>query len=377
MKDGRSCCSLIFCILIIEGFLLTATSGHVADQCKHCRLIADTFYAGLKKTERQHFAGGNTEWEERKLGKFAKSETRLVEVLEHLCKLSNLEDTKEYAGVKDLEFKAKIYFYCTTFCLKLAEENEETLENWYFHKQSSDPDLFHWLCFEKIKVCCRSGHYGKDCKTCPGMDNGLTACSGHGICDGDGTRSGTGKCKCDAGYVGLMCSNCDSNYFPAIKTKNVLQCEKCHQSCRGGCTAVGPKGCKECRSGWVFSEENGCQDIDECADGDKCQGPYEICVNAEGSYSCGCESGYTRDETEKVCKLDVNGNSSLSAPASEPWIRPDIFLRSVSFTALFILLSLVIWRRSVSLAVFAGFCLCLILYIEFWFDSDSLFDILH
>ena len=67
----------------------------------------------MKETENQHFGGGNTHWEEMKLGKFATrylllcklleivktfskiikhgfSETRLVEILEFTCKKDNL-----------------------------------------------------------------------------------------------------------------------------------------------------------------------------------------------------------------------------------------------------------------------------------------------
>ncbi|VDD93096.1 unnamed protein product, partial [Enterobius vermicularis] len=309
------------------------------------------FYNSLFKTENQHFAGGNTEWEERKLGKFAKSETRLVEILESLCKLNVLNNREGYSGVKDIEFK----------CQELAEEHEETLENWYFHKQNSDPDLLHWLCFDRLELCCLPGHFGKDCKACPGVDRNFTACSGHGECDGDGSREGTGKCQCNRGYVGFMCSNCDADYYPVAG--------KCHRSCRGGCVSEGPKGCKECRKGWISDEEKGCVDVDECLEGNKCLGEQEVCVNNEGSYSCECKEGYARDHKEKVCKIDVNAN--------DPWIRPDIFLRSVSFTALFVLISLVVWLRSISLAVFAGFCLCLILYIELWLDTDSFFDALR
>jgi hypothetical protein len=65
-------------------------------------------FQGLKRTENQHFAGGNTDWEERKLGKFASSETRLVEIMEYLCKKKHLDDAKQFDSVKEIEFKVRV-----------------------------------------------------------------------------------------------------------------------------------------------------------------------------------------------------------------------------------------------------------------------------
>ena len=35
--------------------------------------------------KKSNFGGGNTKWEEKKLGKWATSETRLLEVIENAC----------------------------------------------------------------------------------------------------------------------------------------------------------------------------------------------------------------------------------------------------------------------------------------------------
>lgn len=43
---------------------------------------------------------------------------------------------------------------------------------------------------------CASGHWGPTCTVCPG-GFGLRACSGHGVCDGSASNSGTGRCDCD------------------------------------------------------------------------------------------------------------------------------------------------------------------------------------
>lgn len=133
------------------------------------------------------------------------SETRLVEIMEHLCKTKYLDDLNGFKDIKDIEFKVyellptvfrKYPFYLKRYfvfrkaklgvtilqCQQLVEEHEESIENWYFHKQLSNPNLLKWLCFEKLRLCCDAGHFGADCKPCPGVDKGLPVCSGHGSC---------------------------------------------------------------------------------------------------------------------------------------------------------------------------------------------------
>ncbi|VDN53727.1 unnamed protein product [Dracunculus medinensis] len=271
-----------------------------ANECDYCSLIVKTFQTGLKKTENQHFAGGNTEWEERNLGRFATSETRLIEVMEYVCKTKNagnVENNDKFAhGIKDVEFK----------CQQMVEENEENIENWYFHKQNSDPDMHLWLCVEKLQVCCKEGFFGKNCKPCPGVDKGLNSCFGRGKCHGDGTRGGDGKCKCSKGYVGIYCSNCDANYYPIHQSSTSVECKACHKSCIGGCTTDGPTGCKYCAKGWIMDGDEGCKDVDECLDKDVCIGEHEICVNTEGSFDCTCELGYSMN-SKKNCELNFKG----------------------------------------------------------------------
>lgn len=58
---------------------------------------------------------------------------------------------------------------------------------------------------------------------------------------GDGTRKGNGLCKCNNGYDGEVCERCAKNYF-VVQKNNTLTCEKCHKSCKEGCTDSGPKG---------------------------------------------------------------------------------------------------------------------------------------
>ncbi|XP_024920208.1 low density lipoprotein receptor a [Cynoglossus semilaevis] len=71
----------------------------------------------------------------------------------------------------------------------------------------------------------------------------------------------------------------------------------------GGCSHI----CRDlkigheclCPAGYSLSEDNVCQDIDECADPDACS---QICINQAGSYKCECEEGYQVDPATKTCK---------------------------------------------------------------------------
>lgn len=64
-----------------------------------------------------------------------------------------------------------------------------------------------------------------------------------GVCKGNGTRKGNGKCACDSGYTGEFCHDCDLEYYESFRDNEKLLCSSCHHSCAlGGCTSAGPKG---------------------------------------------------------------------------------------------------------------------------------------
>lgn len=236
----------------------------VADKskCDICNSIVNNFDKGLKKTAKSNFGGGNTKWEESRLGSFATSETRLVEVVEGLC---DGEDKK---------------------CHSILEENEELIEKYWFkyYAKGAKEDLKMWLCISNMKVCCPENTFGPTCKECPGGKE--RPCTGNGDCDGAGTRKGTGNCNCKDGYEGDLCDACKDGYFEELKNDTHTTCKVCHRSCQSTCWEDGPKGCDECRKGYTQSEEEGCQDIDECsAETPPCEkGKY--CSNSEGSYYC-------------------------------------------------------------------------------------------
>uniref|UniRef100_A0AC35G2W4 EGF-like domain-containing protein n=1 Tax=Panagrolaimus sp. PS1159 TaxID=55785 RepID=A0AC35G2W4_9BILA len=214
------------------------------ERCFQCKFLVETFKIGMDLTKKAHFAGGNTDWEERKLGKFATSETRFIEVLESTCKKELLPDSTEYEFIKDIKHK----------CHTLVEKHEELLEDWFLRKQEKESDLMNYFCLSELRSCCPSGHFG--------------------------IRDGTGKCKCDHGYVGSMCSNCDAHFYPVYQNDTAIECA-----------------------------EEGCKDIDECLETGKCTKDKEFCVNSIGSYHCECEDGYRRNKDQE-CEIDIEAQKS-------------------------------------------------------------------
>ncbi|KAK6042597.1 hypothetical protein COOONC_19898 [Cooperia oncophora] len=97
-------------------------------------LVKSCLFEGLRRTARHHFAGGDTAWEERKLGKYATSETRFIETMEDICHKSSLKNTDRFNGLADLEAK----------CAFLVEEHEDIIEEFYYKHQSSN--MSTWLC---------------------------------------------------------------------------------------------------------------------------------------------------------------------------------------------------------------------------------------
>lgn len=236
---------------------------------------------GMERTKKGKFEGGDTAWEEEKLGSYATSEVRLVEIQENICK--DIEEGRDQ-------------------CYALHEEYDSMIEDWWLKHQTTNADLYEYLCVKYAKKCCSEGHFGVDCLPCPGFPDNM--CNGNGKCKGSGTRKGNGKCLCDEGYGGDLCDSCADGYFQAYKDDKMLMCSKCHASCEGGCTNAGPKGtkllvynriklnifyivaCIKCGPGWLMNNEKECLDMNECSAPKPICSPLQFCVNTEGSYKC-------------------------------------------------------------------------------------------
>lgn len=235
--------------------------------CEACSMVYESFIEAMKLTAQNHFGGGDTSWEEAKLGPYATSEVRFIEVQELLCSNKKAQDQ----------------------CLTLVEQWENYLEDWWFNQRKSHPDLREYLCIYSLKVCCPAAHFGPECKPCTGYPDNI--CSNNGKCNGSGTRSGDGKCQCKEGYGGFYCEKCDANYFEVIKDKQLL-CSKCDISCEGGCVSAGSQNCNSCAKGWTLVKEKGCVDVDECSDSRAICEDQEFCKNTIGSFKClNCDEG--------------------------------------------------------------------------------------
>ena len=156
-------------------------------KCSACSDFVKEFHRRMDKTEKKTFGIPDKKLEESKHGKYKFSETRLIEIVEGICP----DDT----------------------CNRVMEHLEAPLEHWWFsiYAKGHKKDLFEHLCIEHGRYCCWNGTYGEDCDDCPGGRRKW--CSGHGYCNGEGTRFGDGKCSCDKGYDGTLCSKCATKFY--------------------------------------------------------------------------------------------------------------------------------------------------------------------
>lgn len=242
-------------------FLFNFLTGSYASRCSTCEGIVNKFSDWIEKTAKSNFGGGNTHWEEKSLGSYVYSETRLLEILENVCTDSDKE------------------------CHLMVEEYEENIENWWFKHFAKGKEtlLRSYLCVERVrKACCEQGKWGPVCKSCP-------KCLGGSQCSGNGTREGTGKCNCSGGHTGDLCGECKEDYFLVKKSEDDVTCVKCHDACEGGCSGTGPEKCEGCKDGWSEKSDGGCEDIDECNtsfwQSSKCD-VGKFCLNNEGSFKC-------------------------------------------------------------------------------------------
>ncbi|ELU11891.1 hypothetical protein CAPTEDRAFT_152137 [Capitella teleta] len=254
----------------------------------------------MENTENLNFGGGNTKWEERKLGPYATSETRLVEIIENICD-------------KDGNSKK---------CHTMVENSEEYMEKWwkdiYAEGEENSQPLYDFLCINNLQVCCQKGKFGPKCKDCSG--GSMNPCQGNGDCDGEGTRSGNGTCSCQEGYTGDTCTECVEGFYEVTPSnpKDSVKCKKCHESCESQCWEAGPKGCDECKAGYTQTEADGCVDVNECTENKHECSEDEYCSNSQGSYDCKecpsgckgctsfdecteCQEGYLQPEGSTVC----------------------------------------------------------------------------
>lgn len=216
-----------------------------------CMGLADGIEAQMLKTKKQNFGGGNTKWEEKSLGRWATSETRLIEVIENACgggygnmDLASMDMTR--AG-KNAD------------CYSMLEQNEEWIEEWFEGDPDAKPksNFYNEFCVIKKKLCCQNREtFGRNCDPCPKFKDVI--CNGHGKCSGAGDKEGKGKCICEDNFTGSKCQHCHEDYY---LNKSTDLCEECHKSCKT-CHGPSKRDCKACGSEYVPKEIS--KDVFEC-----------------------------------------------------------------------------------------------------------------
>lgn len=152
------------------------------------------------------------------------------------------------------------------------------------------------------KPGCCPGHYGSECRACPG--GASSPCSGHGMCvDG---MSGSGQCRCLSGFAGSACELCAPGAFGP-------HCQACRCTVHGHCDqGLGGSGSCFCEEGWT---------------GPRCEVQLElqpVCSPAcapqavcRAGNSCECSLGYEGDgRTCTVADLCQDGRGGCSEHAN-------------------------------------------------------------
>ncbi|KRX93587.1 Cysteine-rich with EGF-like domain protein 1 [Trichinella pseudospiralis] len=380
-QNRLACCCAINVLLVVD-LASRATDVPPGDRCDTCRFLARSFEKGFNDTNKSHFEGGNTAWENENLGKYSTSETRFIEIMELICSKKS-KHVKEESKIKNLESK----------CHAMAEEYEETLETWYYHNRKEYPDLFDWFCIKTVKVCCPDNTFGASCAPCPGDPK--RPCFGNGICEVMNNvlyvEKFVEKKKINAYFraveadldrenvnvTGDIRENCAGTviviFSKFIPTKRIfcvnvrlkcaitlfnICCTACHESCKGGCNGEGPKECHSCRAGWIMDEDTGCKDIDEC-ESSPCTDQFEKCENTPGSYKCVCAEAFRREDGVCIPDPDV--------PRPKPvffGLLAQQVLRYASYFGLLLSFLLILLRPKTPLIVLFTCSLVIIALIE-------------
>uniref|UniRef100_A0A915JTY5 C-type lectin domain-containing protein n=1 Tax=Romanomermis culicivorax TaxID=13658 RepID=A0A915JTY5_ROMCU len=190
--------------LILSSVVQSSSALSGSSDCSACKNVVDTFLYGMAQTRKAHFGGGNTAWEEERLGKYQNSEVRYHDIADYVCK--TYESLKLE---KDDERK----------CHDFMADNEEDLETWYFHKQNQAPDLKLWFCIEKTKSPCLSGwssYMGRCYSTINSLmtfDEASSACSAKG----SGARLLTIDQQEQFYYAATLANQMSSNVWLGLK----------------------------------------------------------------------------------------------------------------------------------------------------------------
>ncbi|XP_059735491.1 stabilin-1 isoform X1 [Bos taurus] len=152
------------------------------------------------------------------------------------------------------------------------------------------------------KPSCCPGHYGSECRACPG--GASSPCNQRGSCmDG---MSGSGECRCHTRFAGTACELCAPGAFGPL-------CQACNCTSHGRCDeGLGGSGSCFCDEGWTGPRCEVQLELQPvCAP--PCA-PQAVC---RAGNSCECSLGYEGDgRTCTVVNLCQDGRGGCSEHAN-------------------------------------------------------------
>ncbi|XP_054935431.1 stabilin-1 isoform X12 [Physeter macrocephalus] len=152
------------------------------------------------------------------------------------------------------------------------------------------------------KPSCCPGHYGSECRACPG--GASSPCNGHGTCmDG---MSGRGDCRCRSRFAGMACELCAPGAFGPL-------CQACNCTSHGHCDeGLGGTGYCFCDEGWTGPHCEVQLELQPV-----CAPPCASQAVCRAGHSCECSLGYEGDgRTCTVVDLCQDGRGGCSEHAN-------------------------------------------------------------
>ncbi len=74
------------------------SEAKLSERCHYCHVVVLDFQEGFNATRRDNYGGGNTHWEESRLGAYATSEMRFMQIMEKLCSKESTTKSKAMSG---------------------------------------------------------------------------------------------------------------------------------------------------------------------------------------------------------------------------------------------------------------------------------------
>ncbi|VDM21961.1 unnamed protein product [Hydatigera taeniaeformis] len=263
---------MIVCLLpCVFFFGLTAS----AKNCDLCRTVLEKYRSAFHEINSDiSLGGGNTDWEEKFIGKYAFSELHAFETLEQTLKSLN---DREAQFLSEIEGEIENFW---TGYLKTGLSNLDSIVDDF--------------CIERLRLCCPWNKFGRECLDCDSctFGNGMACISCHPSCAGGCSDTTSSSCVSCAKDGETICEDIDEFGTFCVNSEGSFSCVKCPDGC---ITCINSSTCLSCSSGYALRDAK-CIDIDECYSPDACPGFKQRCINKPGSYLCACEEGYRLKE---------------------------------------------------------------------------------